>query len=73
MSDSTQQCDFEPKKLEKEQFSVPSLLGFLKTRIPLFENTFREQKVIENSVGKQFHPILSISDLSRILEEWKYD
>lgn len=42
MKDSSEQCDFEPKTITKEEFSVPSLLGFLKKRIPLIENTFRE-------------------------------
>lgn len=47
-----------------KDYDKNKLLGFLRSRMPLFENTFREQKEIENTTGKmkKFN--------SRLLEKW---
>lgn len=46
------QCDNFNSSSKAKEFDKNKLAGFLRSRMPLFENTFREQKEIENSTGK---------------------
>jgi hypothetical protein len=42
MKEFSVQCDFEPVNADEGEINTPELLGFLKSRLPLFDNTFRE-------------------------------
>lgn len=52
MKEFSEQCDFESVTLADQDYSLPDLVKFLKSRLPLFDATFREQKVIENTTGR---------------------
>ena len=51
MKEFSEQCEFEAVALGEEDYNKPDLLKFLKTRLGLFDSTFREQKIIENTIG----------------------
>ena len=45
------QCD-PPTQKKAAEFDKARLLGFLRSRLPLIENAFKEQREIENTIGK---------------------
>lgn len=38
---------------ETKEYDNNELIGFLRSRMPLFENTFKEQKEIESTTGRK--------------------